>query len=178
MFLKPGDHVVDATCGNGYDSLALAKAVLTQRDGFLTCMDVQQKALNATRSLLSCHLDSLRFQNISFHLGSHSHFPNFLLPPRLIVYNLGYLPGSDKSLTTNTEITLESLENALKILPPDGAVSMTCYPGHSEGLREENAILKFATHLDSSKYNVCHHKWLNRPLSPSLLLINFKNIKK
>ena len=57
--------------------------------------------------------------------------------PKLIVYNLGYLPGSDKLLTTKTSSTLLSVEKALSLIAPNGAISITCYPGHEEGKKEE-----------------------------------------
>jgi hypothetical protein len=85
------------------------------------------------------------------------------------VYNLGYLPGGKKSITTQTDTTLESVKLSLELLADDGAISITCYPGHEEGAREEKELLAFAETLSSKEWNVCQHKWLNRPRSPSLL---------
>jgi len=91
---------------------------------------------------------------------------------RLITYNLGYLPGGgDKSLTTKVETTVESVRKALKLIQAGGAISITLYPGHSEGQREETQLLSFIKKLTPLEWNCCHHQWLNRNKSPSLLFI-------
>jgi len=170
-FLKKGDHVIDATCGNGHDSLALAQMVLNEKSGGLLCIDIQQKALDAAKLHLNKNLPFSHFKRISYLLGCHSTFPSLSEAPRLIVYNLGYLPGGDKSVVTTTSKTLKSLERSLEILPPGGALSITCYSGHEEGEKEEEEVLSFARSLSKDDYQVCHHRWLNRSKAPSLFLI-------
>lgn len=153
--IQPGDVVIDATCGNGHDTEYLA--TLTDQ---VYGIDIQLEAIEKTRARVpTAHL---------IH-GSHSTFPN--VSPKLIVYNLGYLPSGDKSLTTLVDSTLESVQNGLKILSPGGALSITCYPGHPEGAVEEEALLAWSRTLDPKKYAVCFHQWLNRNKSPSLLFI-------
>ena len=93
------------------------------------------------------------------------------LEPRLIVYNLGYLPGGDKSLTTVTDITVKSVQKSLQMIPRGGAVSVTCYPGHLEGEKEEKALLEFCKMLNRKEWNVLFHQWINREKSPSLIWI-------
>jgi hypothetical protein len=107
----------------------------------------------------------------TLHLRSHAEILQVPLPhpPRLIVFNLGYLPGGNKAVTTQTESTLDTLQKCLSILAPDGAISITCYPGHEEGLREMEAILQFVQTL--TDWHVCHYQWVNRPRSPSLFWI-------
>lgn len=166
-----GDCVIDATCGNGWDTLTLANIVLTETEGKIYAFDIQQKAIEASKALLSQHL-SLEIQNrIAFILGSHTDFSMIVSPIKLIVYNLGYLPGSTKSITTETETSLKSIESGLHILQPGGAISITCYPGHPEGAREEQALLSFAATLSPQKWSCSYQRWINRQQSPSLLLI-------
>jgi len=154
--LHPTDIAIDATCGNGHDTAILA-ALLPQ--GHIYALDIQPKALaNAQQRVLG---------PITWILGSHARLPD--VRPCLIVYNLGYLPGGDKTLTTQTDTTLQSLSHALQILQPGGALSIMCYPGHPEGAKEEQAILAWATTLPH--ITCCHHRWINRPQSPSLLWI-------
>ena len=86
---------------------------------------------------------------------------------KLIVYNLGYLPGGEKTITTQCETTLESIRGAMDCLSLNGALSITCYPGHTEGAKEQEAVLAFLSTLCSKKWLICHHQWLNRPLSPT-----------
>jgi SAM-dependent methyltransferase len=170
-FLKPGDFVIDATCGNGYDSLALAQMV----SGHVLCIDIQERAINATREKLKKFLPPSIFKEISYHLGSHGKFPPLKAAPSLIVYNLGYLPGSDKTVVTDALETLKSLKEALSLLKPGGAICLTCYVGHSGGEEEEKILLSFSKSLNKNDFNVCYHQWINRLKSPSLLLIQKLN---
>lgn len=125
--LKPRDTAIDATCGNGHDALVLAPLV-----GTLLCIDKQPEAIEATKKRLG------PLPHVSYQLGSHAELP--AISPQLIVYNLGYLPGGDKSITTKTESTLVSIRRALEILAPGGMISITCYPGHPEGARETEQV--------------------------------------
>lgn len=172
--LQPGDTVIDATCGNGWDTLALAKLCLTPHEGKMYAIDIQEQAIESTKRLLAQELPEPIRDRIEILQGSHASFPVKIEPEtiKLIVYNLGYLPGGgNKALTTCTESSLTSLEQALHLLRPGGAISVTCYPGHEEGTREENHLTAFAESLDPRLWSCCHHRWVNRRLSPSLLLI-------
>lgn len=157
----PSDTVIDATAGNGNDTLFLSTLLTT---GKIYAFDIQEKALQNTKEKLknaSC--------NIEYILSSHANFPSTIQNVRLIVYNLGYLPGQDKSITTQTSSTLESLNNALPLLVPNGAISITLYPGHAEGAKEAKAVLEFVHTLPNC--HVEHYTWGENPLSPSLLWI-------
>jgi len=159
--LKPGAIAIDATCGNGYDTRVLAELNLSH----LYVFDIQEKALNATKE------KTKGFKNISYHLQCHSNFNLVKGVVDLIVYNLGYLPGGDKSLTTSVKTTLQSLENGLEILKGGGMISCMLYPGHLEGFKEKSSLLEFAKTLSPQKFQVSHHTHLNRSKAPSLLLI-------
>ncbi len=172
--IQAGDIVIDATCGNGYDTLFLAQhAILEGKIGNLIAIDKQAQAIETTKQRLEAaipqeHLTSIRLLN-----QCHSSFPADLNPASvtLIVYNLGYLPGGDKALTTLRNTTQQSLTHALLLLRPGGMLSVTCYPGHPEGKEEEETVLRFASQLASHEWSCCHHRWLNRPAAPSLLII-------
>ena len=152
--IRPGDLVVDATCGNGQDT----KFLLSLTDRVIAC-DIQEAAIATTRERtgieprLCCHAELEVEEQV-----------------QLVVYNLGYLPGSDKRVTTQVESTLRSAKKFLPLVT--GALSITCYPGHEEGAREEEALLEWAAELPSNRWSVCHHRWLNRARSPSLLFIS------
>jgi len=164
--LRAGDVAIDATCGNGNDTLFLS-GLLTE--GLVVALDIQSQAIENTARLLEQH----QIRRVLLHQISHAEIGQILFPspPRLIVYNLGYLPRGDKSITTQTDSTLESVKKSLQIAAVDGAVSITCYPGHDEGEREELALIDFVKMLPADQWSVCHHKWLNRPRSPSFIWI-------
>lgn len=165
--LEPGDVAIDATCGNGHDTLALAKRILPS--GKLYALDIQKSALGAAKKLVEETLG--KQDNIVYLLQDHETLPGEEEGVKLIVYNLGYLPGGDKSITTKTEITLKSVGAALKKLQPGGIVCITCYPGHEEGAIEQEALLEFCKTLDPKAFSITHHQWINREKAPSLLLI-------
>lgn len=171
--IQPGDTVIDATCGNGHDSLALANMCLSNNSGTLYCLDLQDKAVNNTKQLLTENLSKNQMQHIRFFNQCHSQFPQEILPQsvRLIAYNLGYMPGGDKAFTTMLETTKTSLVNALELLLNSGLISITCYPGHPEGKKEEEALLEFTKSLSPKDWSCSHHRWMNRTASPSLVLI-------
>ncbi len=171
--LQPGDAAIDATCGNGHDTLFLCQFLLKHAESLVAALDIQGSAILNTDALLKQSLPPDQMNRVLLHRMCHGkiHEIPLPIPPRLIVYNLGYLPGGDKSMTTRTGSTLKSLEHALDIVAYDGAISVTCYPGHEEGEKEEAALLKFAETLPSSRWKVCYHKWPNRPKSPTFLWI-------
>lgn len=148
--LLPTDTAIDATCGNGKDSLMLAQ-LLPQ--GRVLALDIQERAILHSKEVLTGH------PQVEFYLQSHVDFP-IGGGVKLIVYNLGYLPGSDKTVTTLTETTLQSVEKACHLVQKGGAVSIMCYPGHPEGAREEEALIKVMK-------NVQHYRW--KATSPSLI---------
>jgi hypothetical protein len=171
LILKNDDTAIDATCGTGKDSLYLAQLL---SEGVLIALDIQEKAIRETSLLLKEKLQPSQLERIYLHQQSHTSFPP--VPEKceikLIVYNLGYLPKSgQKQITTLTETTLESVQKALQLIALEGACSITCYPGHPEGKREEQALLHLFSTLDSTRWNLCYHRWINRPLSPSLFFI-------
>lgn len=171
--LHPGDSALDATCGNGHDTLFIAKCILTPEHGKLWGFDIQQVALDNTRHNLEQNLSKECMDRVRLILGSHADLPMEMKQERLklAVYNLGYLPGGNKSVTTMTDTTLRSLEAVSSIIAPEGVISVTCYPGHAEGALEQNAVIEWASVLDRREWNVCFHRWVNAPTSPSLLLM-------
>lgn len=164
--VRPDELIIDATCGNGYDTLFLAQLPLSKVVG----IDIQPEAIKNTKNILEKHGVVDR---VILNCGSHESFEWLKLPdrPKLIVYNLGYLPGGNKTLTTQTETTLASLRSAMSVLGDNGAISVTCYPGHSEGEQEEKAILSWAESLCPKKWLVCYHRWMNRHKAPTVLWI-------
>lgn len=172
--LQEGDWAIDATCGNGKDSVKLAK-LLTQTGGLIS-LDIQEKALENANQLFLSQLTTEERSRIHLFCSSHETVPEMAesKPIRLIVYNLGYLPGGDKQLTTLTETTLISIKKSLTTISTKGLLSITCYPGHPEGAKEQKELIHFATTLKSDVWNIIHHIWPNRPKSPSLLIIQKK----
>lgn len=165
--LETGDTAIDATCGNGHDTCYLAKKILTKHVGLLYGYDIQKKAIENTYQKLQ--KESAYLDKIYLLQKNHIDFSDVQGNVKLIVYNLGYLPGSDKTVTTTEKTTLKSIENALLLKPK--YISIMCYPGHLEGKMEAKAVTDYLSKLDDRKYSVCHYQWINKEDSPFLLFL-------
>lgn len=163
--VSPDDLVIDATCGNGHDTLLLAKLAR-----HVYSIDIQSKALESAKKRTSGYSGKITFVH-----SCHSQFPQEIIPGTvtLVVYNLGYLPGGDKTKTTMWETTWASIQHALELIKNDGMVCVTCYPGHPEGRREQDFLVEHIQNLNRD-FVCCHRRWLNRPDSPTLLTIEKK----
>ena len=176
QLIQIGDSVIDATCGNGYDTLKLCQLVLSMNKGKVYAFDIQLDAIDSANHYLNAHLSPELRMRVDLQQRCHSSFPDFIKTEsiKLIVYNLGYLPGGNKNTTTQSNTTLQSLVMAKELLQPGGIMSVTCYPGHPEGAQEQEVLLNYASHLSPKDWSCCHHVWLNRKEAPSLLLIQKK----
>lgn len=160
-FLQPSDIVIDATCGNGHDTLILSRLAKE-----VYALDIQQEAIEKAKSLVKA-------DNIHWFVQSHEHFPSKIQPETvaLITYNLGYLPGGNKEIITLADSTLRSVKNGLPLLKNGGAITVMCYPGHAGGEEEEQALVDFISSLDSKRYLVEYTQWPNRKKHPSLIKV-------
>lgn len=169
--LRFGDTAIDATCGNGNDTLVLAQCCLTPNTGKVFGIDIQSEAIAATHLKLRKNLDEMLLQRVQLYEISHAPLPDELPKAHLIVYNLGYLPGGDKNITTLSETSILSLESSLEKLHSGGMLSITLYPGHEQGEKEAKTIFEWAVQLPQELYCLSHHYRIHRLHSPSLLLI-------
>ena len=158
---------VDATCGNGHDTVWLA-----ERFGRVYAFDIQEKAAEATRQLVK----SRGFQNVKVINDSHEKMAEYVHEKvKLVMFNLGYLPGGDKEIVTETASTLKAIEAALSLLEKDGLVCITMYPGHPQGAREKAALIRMAASLDKGRYHCVLTDMVNQPEgAPEILFITLK----
>lgn len=150
-FTRAGDLAVDATCGNGNDTLLLAE--LVGPGGRVWAFDIQQAATERTIARLS--QAGLEGRVVTVHAGHESMTAHLTGPVNLVVFNLGYLPGGDRGLTTRPETTLSGLVQSLSILNPGGILLVTVYPGHDGALAEQLAVEEWAVGLDQRSF----HSW-------------------
>ncbi|MDW7673055.1 MAG: class I SAM-dependent methyltransferase [Bacillota bacterium] len=169
--LKEGDRAIDATCGNGNDTLFLAH--LVGDSGLVFGFDIQEKAINNTLEKLTAADLSQRVKLIQ---AGHQLMRQYINEPvKGVIFNLGYLPGGDQQVITESHTTIEAITGALELLQPGGLVIIVLYPGHAGGQQEAAAVLDFAEQLDKSKWDVVQFKHLNRTEgSPQVLIIEDK----
>lgn len=164
--IQKGDTVIDATCGNGYDTLAMLKMVADESErGCVYAMDIQKDALENTYSLLEESLNPTERQLVKLLQICHSKLDKVVpenASVRLVAFNLGFLPGGDKAIITKPETTLLALEAAQKIIMPGGLISLVVYVGHPGGWQEWETIQTFASKLPVDDWVCCKFQMLNR----------------
>ncbi|XP_020588318.1 uncharacterized protein LOC110030094 [Phalaenopsis equestris] len=173
--IRGGDRVVDATCGNGYDTLALLKLIADDsRRGCVHGLDIQNSALENTDYLLRESVVEEQRELVKLSLLCHSRMEDILsndTPIRLIAFNLGYLPGGDKAIITKPHTTLFALQTASRIISPGGLISIIAYVGHPGGREEFEAVLSFASSLPVEGWNCFKFETANKPGGPVLIFI-------
>jgi glycine/D-amino acid oxidase-like deaminating enzyme/predicted methyltransferase len=138
--IKPGDVVVDATVGNGHDTEFLARCVGPA--GKVFGFDVQSEAIkNSVERLARLRLnDRVIFYNANHEFLAESIGSTFQGNIAAIMFNLGYLPGTAKTVKTQSASTINALDQAVKLLKPGGIITVISYVGHQGGSQEANSI--------------------------------------
>lgn len=152
--LHPGDIAIDATVGNGHDTLFLAEQVAPS--GHVYGFDIQRAAIDSTREKFRHNglQDCLTLIQAS-HADMAEKIPEQLhCNVKAIMFNLGYLPGGDKSVITQTESTLTALTIAARIVGINGIITLLAYPGHPGGDRETDQVKNWCEQLNPDQFNV------------------------
>jgi len=162
--LRPGDIAIDATVGNGHDTVFLLEQV--SPSGKVFGFDIQQAALDSTRAKVQshCRTGERVFRNVPLRpecltLIHASHKDMAEKVPRqyhgkinAIMFNLGYLPGGDKNIITQTESTLIAINIASHLLSSNGIITILAYPGHHGGDVETDQVKNFCSKLDKDQF--------------------------
>lgn len=167
-WIGEGDTVIDATTGNGHDTVFLAS--LVGASGKVIAFDIQEAALASARERVAgAHLsDRVTFFNES-HASMANHAPKASV--KAIMFNLGYLPGDNHQITTHTDQTLAALKTTVELLVSGGILSVVCYPGHEAGAAESAAVETWLTSLTSEGFRIARYGALGtRKPAPFLLL--------
>ena len=165
--VKEGSVVADFTMGNGHDTLFLSKTV--GENGKVYAFDIQEAAVESTAKLLK---EEGAPVNYTLICASHHRAKEFINEPTSAgMFNLGWLPGGDKSITTLRETTLPAIEAAIELLEKGGGILIAVYPGHAEGKAEGELIEETLSKLDRKKICVSKFCIINSPTSPFFFLI-------
>jgi predicted methyltransferase len=171
--VKPGDTVVDATMGNGNDTLFLAKCVGPA--GVVHGFDIQQQAVERTSERLNKELASENCPKLEYHLRSHSELLQ-AIPDTVhgqisaVMFNLGYLPKADHTVITQPESTIPALDASLQLLGHGGIITIVVYPGHQGGAEEAAAVSEWAEALPQEHYRSMSYRFLNQVNLPPYVI--------
>ena len=148
-FVQEGDRTVDATCGNGHDTLLLA--TLVSDSGHVWGFDIQQQAITETGRRVG---DAALSQRVTLvHAGHEELARHVTMPVQAVLFNLGYRPGGDRNIITRPETTASALEQSLHLLTPGGIVLVTIYPGHDGGSKEQATVDAWAAGLHPREWH-------------------------
>ena len=153
--LHPGDIAIDATVGNGHDTLFLVEQVCPS--GRVFGFDVQKAAIDSTWVKVGSHCRTGKCLTL-IH-ASHADMTE-KIPAQYhgnisaCMFNLGYLPGGDKSIITNTDSTLTALNIADRLLSNNGIITVIAYPGHQGGDMETHLVKSWCNKLDEDQYKI------------------------
>lgn len=168
--LKEGDVCADFTMGNGHDTEFLSKTV--GENGKVYAFDIQKSAVESTAKNLKAAGCPDNYILIN---DSHHNLKNYIKEPiKAGMFNLGYLPGGDKSITTMRETTIPAIDAAIEMLDKDACLNIAVYPGHKEGELEGEEICERLSQLSRYKVCVTKVKILNSPTSPYFILVETK----
>lgn len=177
--VEEGDLCIDATAGNGHDTLFLC--MLAGGKGKVAAFDIQKQAIEATRKRLEdagvqnrASLFCIGHEKMEECLKNDEEWKERMLSKdgygtiSCIVFNFGYLPGGSHELATKPSTSVEAIEQGLGMLKKNGLMSLCIYSGGDSGFEERDVLLKYLKGLDSRKYLVIMSSYYNRPNNPPI----------
>lgn len=169
--IHEGDTVIDATAGNGHDTVFLAECV--GASGRVLAFDVQETAIRSARSRVQ---KTDLADRVEFHQSSHARMADHAAADSAaaVMFNLGYLPGEDHEQTTETSETLTGLAVAAGLLKAGGILAVVCYPGHPAGASEAVAAEAWMTAQTTIGWRVAKYQMLGTLKPAPFLLVSRK----
>ena len=156
------DVVVDATMGNGYDTLFLAKLAKQ-----VYAFDIQEQALEKT----SQRIQEAGLTNVDLILQGHETVDQYVTEVKAAIFNLGYLPSADKSIITQPQTTIEALDKLCQMLVKGGRIAIMIYYGHEGGDIERDSVMDFVSQLPQQEYTATIYRTLNQINNPPFLVM-------
>lgn len=165
-----GDLAIDGTAGNGHDTLFLAK--LVGEDGHVFAFDIQETAIENTRQRLNENNVSTR---VSLFPVGHEKVSTVIPEDAYgkiagAIFNLGYLPGGDKTIVTTAKTTITAINAIFTLLKKGGIIVLVIYHGHEEGKQEKEDLLSYVQQIDQSEGHVVCYQFLNQKNDPPFIV--------
>jgi len=168
-FINENDIVIDATLGNGHDTFFLADKV--GNNGKVYGFDIQEKALKSVKEKLKKH----NITNTELVLDSHENIDKYIQKQvSAVVFNLGYLPNSNRKITTTPDKTITAINKSLSLLKQEGIITIVSYIEHDGGKNEYNALKYYLKSLDEKEYTVIEYGIINSKKLPPVLFMIIK----
>jgi SAM-dependent methyltransferase len=173
--VRLGDIVIDATAGNGSDTLFLSRTA--GPGGAVYAFDIQSEALEHTRKRLESEARPESHAPVILVHASHEELANRIDLEQhgkiaAIMFNLGFLPGSSQTVITQPTTTLAALDIALRLLRGGGILTVVVYPGHEGGRTEAEAVESWASEIDPSLAQTVIYRFPQKTAAPYLIALN------
>lgn len=164
--VESGDIVVDATAGNGYDTLFLTE--LVGKHGHVYAFDIQAEAIQATTKRLA---EANKLDIATLIQDGHENLHHYVQKEvSAAIFNLGYLPGSNHEIITTGDSTQQAIESLLQLLKVGGIIVLVVYHGHPGGKEEKDSILRYVQSLSQSFVHVLSYQFLNQQNDPPFII--------
>ncbi|MGI1731321.1 tRNA (mnm(5)s(2)U34)-methyltransferase [Streptococcus uberis] len=153
---------VDATVGNGNDTLYFAPLVKK-----VYAFDIQKEAISRTQQKLEAN----GIENVILIHDGHENVNHYVQDIDAAIFNLGYLPHSDKKIVTKSSTTLQAIKKIYERLVKGGRIALMVYYGHDGGEEEKDAILQYLSTMDQKQTTVMVYQSLNQVNCPPYLVM-------
>ena len=163
--VKPGDTVIDATCGKGRDTVLLAK--LSGDTGHVYAFDIQRKSILLTKELVA----SNNIINTILVHDSHENIDEYVTTGiTCAMFNLGYLPGADHSLATNGSTIIIAIQKTMQLLRIGGIITIVIYQGGDTGFEEREMVIEFCKGINQEQFTVQKTTFENQKNNPPIFI--------
>lgn len=164
--VSEGEIAVDATAGNGHDTLFLAN--LVGDNGYVYAFDVQKEAVDATLHRL---LDNALEHRAIVLKDGHENVAKYINKPvAAAIFNLGYLPGGNHEIITQPDTTIQAIESLLSLLKVGGVIVLVVYYGHEGGKDERNEVIEFVSSIPQKHVHVLRYEFMNQKNDPPFII--------
>ena len=168
--IQDGDIAIDATVGNGHDTVFLCN--LVGERGHVYGFDIQKEAISRTTERLQVEetpnratLFDIGHEQLIHQIPTHD-FPKI----KGAIFNLGYLPKGDKSIVTKGNTTISAVEQLLSIMPKEAVIILVVYHGHPEGKLERDQLMDYVTTIDQKQAHVAQYGFINQVNHPPFII--------
>ncbi|MCH1625407.1 class I SAM-dependent methyltransferase [Ferdinandcohnia quinoae] len=170
LAINENDIAVDATVGNGHDTVLLAN--LVGENGHVFGFDIQESAIENTTFRLKENQVAHRVTLVN---QSHDQIKNtiplhFHGKISAAIFNLGYLPGGNKDIVTKPQSTIHAIEQLLEIMSPEGIIVLVIYHGHEQGEIERDQLLEYTSNIDQKVAHVLTYRFTNQMNNPPFII--------
>jgi hypothetical protein len=161
-----GDTVIDATAGNGNDTVFLAE--LVGNSGRVYSFDVQKKACDKTLCKL---MERGLSDRVTLIEDGHENMDRYLsCSVKAVMFNLGYLPGGDHNIGTRAETTIAAIRKSMELIEKNGIISIVVYYGGDSGFDEKDRLMDFIREIDFKRFTVLKSEFVNQPNCPPIFV--------